>query len=488
MERRGDVLSGKVSFGKDKYSDINHEIIMKSNNWVEKYRPQSLDKVVGHPTAIETLREWALSWEEDIPKDRAILLYGNAGTGKTTSVYALANEMGWEIIELNASDQRTAAKIEKVAGQGSRMETLSGSKRLILLDEADNIYGTADRGGEKAVIRLIKKTNHPMILIANELYDMSFELRNACKKLQFRSISPGTIITILKNIAEKENITYDRGVLEKIAENADGDLRGAINDLQAIAQGKIDKGKIEIKDVVTGQRDSKEDIFKALGKIFRGKDIIDAYRTAFDIGQDPEDFIQWIDENLPREYKKPSDLADAYNYLSRASLFLGRVRKRQNYGLWKYASLLMTAGIVVSRTQTQKIGFEKFQLPAIRKMLSQTRGKRKIRDSLAQKIGIHYHTSIRFARYQLFPFFRMMMKDERYASSIAASLDLNEEEIAYIIDTNTNKIYDDAQYKIKEDTEYGVEISGKFGRGKVEEKKENKEEKKDKSQSSLFDF
>ena len=459
---------------------------MKSTNWVEKYRPQTLEKVVGHPTAMETLRNWALSWEDDIPKDRAIIIYGRAGTGKTSSAYALANEMGWEVIELNASDQRTAKMIEKVAGSGSRMETLSGTKRLIILDEADNIYGTADRGGEKAIIGLIKKTNHPMILIANELYDMSYGLRSACKLIQFRSISYGTIISVLEDITNKENITYGKGVLEKIAENADGDLRSAINDLQAIVQGRPDKTKIELKDIITGERDTKEDIFKALGKIFRGKDIIDAYKSSFNLDQDPEDFIQWIDENLPREYTRPLDLAEAYNYLSKASVFLGRVRRRQNYGMWKYASLLMTAGMVVARSQTQKqIGFVKFQTPAIRKRLSETKGTRKIRDSLAQKIGTYCHASIRFTRYHLFPFFRLLMKDEKYASSIAASLGLDAEEIAFLTEENTKKIYNDAQSMIKEDTEYEIEMSGGFGRGKVEEKKE---EKKDKSQSSLFDF
>jgi len=80
-----------------------------------------------------------------------------------------------EIIELNASDQRTADIINKVAGSASRMGTLEGTgiKRLIIMDEADNIHGTADRGGERALLELIKKTSHPIILIANELYDMS---------------------------------------------------------------------------------------------------------------------------------------------------------------------------------------------------------------------------------------------------------------------------------------------------------------------------
>lgn len=465
--------------------------IMKSTNWAEKYRPQTLDKVVGHPTAIETLRDWAMSWEDGIPQYRAIVLYGDPGTGKTSSAYALANDMMWEIVELNASDQRTAKMIEKIAGAGSRMETISGSKRLIILDEADNIYGTADRGGEKAVIGLIKKTNHPIVLIANELFEMSYDLRRSCKLIQFRSISYGTIVSILENIAKKEGIVYGKGVIEKIAENANGDLRGAINDLQAIVQGMEDQAKIEIKDIITGQRDTKGDIFKVLEKIFRGKDIMDAYRSTFNLDQDPEDFIQWIDQNLPQEYTKPIDLANAYSYLSEASLFLGRVKRRQNYGLWKYASVLMTAGIVVAKSSPaqKQFGFVKFQPPAIRKKLGETKGMRKIRDSLAKKIGVSCHTSIRFARHHLFPFFRFMMKDERYAMSIAASLCLDIEEIEFLTKGNTKKIHDDAQSIIKKDTEYEIEMAGGFGRGKLEEKREEKkDEKKDKLQSSLFDF
>lgn len=458
---------------------------MRSINWTEKYRPQTLDSVVGHPTVIEELRAWALSWEADIPKNRAIILHGGPGTGKTTSAFALANEMGWEIVELNASDQRTGSKIEKIAGSGSRMDTLSGTKRLIILDEADNIHGTEDRGGEKAIIALIKKTRHPIILIANELYDMSYGLRSACGVIQFRSISYGTIISVLKDIANKENIKYDIGVLEKIAENADGDLRGAINDLQAITLGKTNIG---LKDVIVGERDTKENIFKVLEKIFRRTDIIDAYKSSFDLDEDPEGFIQWIDENIPTEYARPQDMAHAYDYLSRSSLFLGRVRKIRDYGMWKYASLLMTAGMVVVSSQSQnqkKMGFTKLRNPAIRKLMKETKDTRKVRDSLAQKIGNHCHTSIGFARLHLFPFFRFMMKDEKYATSIAALLELDSDEIAFLKDVNYKKVYAGAQSMIKEDREYGIEMSGGFGRGKIEKKKE---EKKDKSQSSLFDF
>ena len=176
----------------------------KSTNWVEKYRPQTLSQVVGHPTAIEELRSWGLSWLDDdnIPRDRAIIIYGGPGTGKSSSAFALANDMEWELVELNASDQRTAKIIEKVAGSGSQMEALGGGKRLIVLDEADNIHGNADRGGEKAIIGLIKKTRQPIILIANELYDMSYGLRASCRPIQFRSVTKSSIISTLKKIAK----------------------------------------------------------------------------------------------------------------------------------------------------------------------------------------------------------------------------------------------------------------------------------------------
>ncbi len=439
-----------------------------SYDWAEKYRPQTLAGVIGHPTAVGELRDWAESWLYGIPKNKALLLYGPAGVGKTSAAYALANDVGWEIVEINASDQRTAAKIEEVAGSGSRMETLSGRKRLIIVDEADSIHGSADRGGEKAIIGVIKKTIQPIILTANELYDMSPGLRGSCKVIQFKSVSSSSIGHIIRNITEKEGVVYGVGVIEKIVENANGDLRSAINDLQAISQGKTGGiGKIELSDVITSERDNRESIFNVLGKIFKGSNIVEARKAAMDIDEDPESFIQWIDENLPLEYTKPEDLVRGYSYLERASLFLGRVRRRQNYGMWRYASVLMTSGMVVSRS-TRYTGYTKFQFPSIRKTLGQTKGVRALRDSVAKKIGTKCHVGKSFARSQLFQFFKMLMKDERHASSIAAALELEPEEISFLVESksitkNVQKIYDESRILIEKDKIQDIEIYGRFG-------------------------
>ena len=65
-----------------------------SEDWNEKYRPKTLDDVIGNPSAAETMRAWARSWEHGIPEKRVMLLKGAPGIGKTSSAWALAREMG----------------------------------------------------------------------------------------------------------------------------------------------------------------------------------------------------------------------------------------------------------------------------------------------------------------------------------------------------------------------------------------------------------
>lgn len=460
---------------------------MVALDWAEKYRPHTLSQIAGNNKALEELKLWAKSWETGIPKEKVVVLYGRAGIGKTTAAHALAQDMGWEVVEMNASDQRTAEIIEKVAGSASQMRTLEGGRRLVIMDEADNIHGNADRGGEKAIVELIKKTSHPIILIANEFYDMSAGLRSACKPIQFTAASR-SIIPVLKRIAEAEGVKIELGVFERLAENANGDIRSAVNDLQAIAQGK---SRLDISDISTAERDIKENIFKVLVKVFKGKNIIEAHKATFNLDENPEDFIQWVDENLPLEYVNANDLEEGYHYISRASVFLGRVARRQNYNMWRYAGVMMTAGIVVARSQSYR-GFVKYQSPSLWRKLGSTKGSRSIRDSTSKKIGTHCHVSMRFVRSHLLPFFRMMLKDEGYAPKVAAILALEPEEIAFLAESKSvtkkiQKIYEEARSLVEKETEHEIELFGGFG-VQEEEQEETEIAVVKKPQSSLFDF
>ncbi len=440
-----------------------------SIEWAEKYRPRSLSEVVGNKKAVTDLRAWAEEWLHSVPEKRAVILQGQAGIGKTSAAHALANDYGWDIIELNASDQRTASVIERIAGSASKMRTLSGidSKRLIILDEADNIHGTSDRGGARAIGDIIKKTHQPIVLIANDLYGLTSTLRTLCLEIKFHGVQSRSMVPALKNICHNEGIMCGVGVIEMVAENAGGDMRSAVNDLQAVSMGR---DEINIEDIATSPRDNKESIFKVLAKIFKGTDAQKALDATYRLDESPEDLVHWIDENLPGQYGGGAgkvegvdvDVSKGFEYLSHADRYLGRVKKRQNYRMWRYAGVLMTCGAVVAKTHVHG-GFTKYQPPSFWRKLGQLRARRNMRDNVASKIGEHCHESMRYARADLTSMYGQMLKDEDYAVDTVVNLKIDLDELAYMTGSKklTKKlqgVYDQAQSIIGETISDDIEF------------------------------
>jgi len=417
--------------------------------WTEKYRPASLREVLGNNKAVTDMLEWARAWESGEPITKAAILYGPAGTGKTSAAQALASQMEWDWIEMNASDIRTASMIERIAGPASKSSTFSGRRRLVILDEADNLHGTADRGGAAAMLKLARGASQPVLLIANEYYEIDKALRDSAKGIQFRSVRSPTIASALRAICHAEEITCDPEALQLIAERAGGDLRSAINDLQAAAEGL---SELTLSDVVTSERDVRSSIFRVLDVIFKGKKAKEALEASYTLDESPEDLIHWVDENLPLAYQG-QDLVRGYESLARADVFLGRVRRRQTYGLWRYAGFLMTGGVQAART-ADRHGYIAFRPPSLWRRLGQSRKARNIRDSAAKKIGKHCHVSARFSRAELMGFVGLLLKAKKLAPQVAAELDLNQDEIALLMESTTTTkkvqtIYEEAQ-KIRE--------------------------------------
>ncbi len=418
---------------------------MPAVKWTEKYRPNSLQEVLGNGKAVAELREWAQSWERGSPITGAVILYGPAGTGKTSAALALAREFDWDYIEMNASDARTAGMIQKIAGPASQSRTFSGQLRLVILDEADNLHGNADRGGAAAMLRLVRGTSQPVLLIANEYYEIEKPLRDAAKGIQFRSIRATTIAQTLREICKAEGVACDPDALLLLAERAGGDLRSGINDLQAAAQGE---GELKLEDVATAERDVKSSIFRVLEVIFKGQKAADAQKASYDLDESPEDLIAWVDENLPLAYSG-EDLWRGYESLARADIFLGRVSRRQNYGLWRYAGFLMTGGVQAARSKPRH-GYVAFRPPGLWRRMGQSRKARNVRDSAARKIARRVHVSVALARTELIVFVGLLLKHKRTAVPLAAELELEEEEIALLLgSTPTTKkvqaIFEEAQ-------------------------------------------
>jgi replication factor C large subunit len=422
-------------------------------DWTEKYRPTTLSEVRGNDKARDKFAEWGRTWDDH---RKAVILHGSPGIGKTSAAHALANDMGWETVELNASDKRTGDVIERFAGRAAMNATLAGSsaktgdesadrqrnRQLVVLDEADNIHGNYDRGGASAITKLVKKSEQPIVLIANEFYDMSRGLRNACEDIEFRDVSARSIVPVLRDICRREGLEYESDALQRIAEANGGDLRGAVNDLQAAAEGK---DRITVEDVVTGSRDRSMGIFAFLDAVLKEQSAQEALQSSYDVDETPDDLTKWIEGNITKVYEG-EELARAYEFLANADRWLGRVRASQNYSYWRYAGDNLAAGVAASRDGT-KGGWTRFGRPQFWPSSNKTA------DYVARKIAEQSGVSMDTARRDVIPFLSAMThhcKPRELTVAMAAAYEMDESHVSFVTGSGetTNKvesIVEDAQ-------------------------------------------
>ena len=315
--------------------------VSQPSDWTERHRPRSEQMLEGNEVQRRKIRAWLDEWQNGSPKKKAVLLIGPPGVGKTTVARAIAEDMGWNVIELNASDARNAAAIRKAATSGATHRSLFHdptaplSRTLILLDEVDHLSGglrqvsqerieramagdddrpgaslRGDSGGKAELLRLLEQTKQPVMLACNE--EMGLWGRNSSwrstrdrftrhlLKINFVRASDEALRRIARRVLREENVAFEDAAIDALATTNHGDLRALVRDLQVMSSG-LNGEPLTAAMVRThaeaSQRDVTVEIFPGLDSLYRARVSENASELIRTIDKDASDFLNWVHWN-----------------------------------------------------------------------------------------------------------------------------------------------------------------------------------------------
>ena len=265
--------------------------------WVEKYRPAKLSSIVNQKEVIGSLKS-LLKNTSEMPH---LMFSGSAGVGKTTAGICLAREIlgdHWKdhTLELNASDERGINMVRDRVKKFARFSGLDTKIpfKIIILDEADEMTSDA----QTALRRIIEDTAKycRFILIANNVSKIIEPLQSRCAIFKFTRISEDEVVSYLEEICKKEKVKFDQKGLKTIYSYSEGDMRHAINILQATAS----LGIVNELNVKTSAGLSKvNDVGEILKLAIAGK-LSDARNKMIEIikvyGMSESDFLKYLNE------------------------------------------------------------------------------------------------------------------------------------------------------------------------------------------------
>ncbi|MEM4330810.1 MAG: replication factor C large subunit [Candidatus Pacearchaeota archaeon] len=377
---------------------IKEEVIPFS----EKYRAAYFNQIKGQEAAIAKIKLFL----NNFPKKRALILQGEPGTGKTTLAYVIANELNAEILELNASDFRDKERIRSILGPASQQMSLFKKNKVLLIDEIDGITNL-EKGGIAEILSLIEKTSFPVIITANDIWDKKFILlREKAEIVQLKTLDYKTILKILEEVCQKENLTLKTDALISIAIKSKGDIRAALNDLQSLS--KLE-GEVLAEEIA--ERNKEETIFVALQKIFKiakiEKDLLNVFEN---VNMQIDEIFLWIEENIPLEYQG-EELYKAFDALSRADVFRGRIHRQQHWRFLIYENFFLGPAIAAVKKYNRS-GFTSYRKPSriIKIWLQNQRNAKK--KSICEKYAKRNHLSVKRAMKD-FLLIKLILRDKK---------------------------------------------------------------------------
>ena len=283
--------------------------MLESGMWVEKYRPTALSEVVNQKEIIGSLSA-LIKDPTDMPH---LMFSGSAGVGKTTTALCITRQILGEYakdytLELNASDERGIGMVREKVKKFSKFAGMAEVPfKIIILDEADEMTSDA----QTALRRIIEDTAKicRFILIANNISKIIDPIQSRCATFKFTAVSSEDVISRLEEIAKKEKVKFDKKGLKTIYEYSEGDLRHAINLMQATASlGGITEENVKTSAGLTKTSDVAEILKIALaGDITKAREKMIELTKVY--GMSESDFLKYLNSAIFKsKHKKLSEI------------------------------------------------------------------------------------------------------------------------------------------------------------------------------------
>ena len=290
----------------------------------EKYSPKSSASLF-NTAAVNELKKFMVGWK----KGKALVVHGPTGSGKSVSIKLVAGELGYEVVEIHADDERNVKGLLASSLEGG----LFHRKKILLLEDVETMQmrGIAD---------LVKTSNNPVICTVNDAYSLSSSVRKVFKLVKFEKIGERELVAFAEKLCKDELISFKSRDIEQLVKTCNGDIRSLLIDLEILRLGKHE-----------GYRDVEDNVFSTLRTIFKSMSIENSKIALNNSEKNMEDLFRWIENNVTEEYTDIETIAIALNYLSKADIFRSRIIRRQSWSLEKYFSGLSVYGTSLAKSR-----------------------------------------------------------------------------------------------------------------------------------------
>jgi replication factor C large subunit len=378
--------------------------------WSEIYRPVKVQQMVGNEDARLAAVKWLSGW---VNGSRPLLLIGPPGTGKTTLVHVLSQQFNYDMIELNASDNRNKIGLENQITPMFYNNSILGRKMLLFLDEVDGISSREDTGGIDALITIMKEPTIPVIMAANVRNIKIKDLSKICKVIELNSIPASTSMILLDHILKKENKQLSSDDKVSVVNNSKGDIRSMLNNAQSKCAGysstRSDMFEIEIAAAINGYF-SVTELEKAEIFLSNADAAYPDPRFGMSAEERRKDMINALFTSVVSSPIDLESLAGALEVLSKIDIIVGRIGENRYWRLMKYLEVMIAYGIF-RNTRNKGIKYNQYGVfwPLMRPIFARGNSMKNLLSSLSKQT--HVTKSVFGSIY--FPYLLQLLVDKK---------------------------------------------------------------------------